>query len=281
MRSSSRLKSVLFLFLALAPAAGLAAPIPPAPLYGATSQAGTCPSELYRIDPATGAATLVGPIVGAGSTPYCLVSAIAFDKTTGGLFAIATKEPGGTDGFLILVDPHTAAASEIGESGIFATDMSFRSDGVLYVHGGNEADPVPHSVFTVDKTTGAPTFLGTTGVLGPGNGIAFSPGDLLYHADGNKLDTLNQSTGAASPAATLTFPGGCAAPPSPARINAMDFQPGTGTLFGALNCGNVSWRLATINTSTGAVTSVGTSVDQLDALAFQPDGFSPARLWSG
>src|SRR5262249_10890344 len=59
------------------------------------------------------------------------------------------------------------------------------------------------------------------------------------------------------------------------------FQPVSGALFGAFNCGNVTWRLATINGSTGAVTSVGNSVDGLDALAFQPDSFSPARLRVG
>ena len=56
------------------------------------------------------------------------------------------------------------------------------------------------------------------------------------------------------------------------RFNALDFHPGTGVLFGSLrdeddcpmfNC------LASIDTSTGAVTTIGSTVFGLDAIAFQ------------
>lgn len=270
-------------FIVLVIAAGIALtarPVQAQPLYGATSQFGVCPSSLYSIDRTTGTATLIGPTVGPGLTPYCLVSAMAFDKSNGVLYAIGTTSQGGASGVLIAIDTKTASVTEIGDAGIFGTDMSFRSDGTLYVHGGSESDPVAHNIFTVDTATAAATFLGITGVLGPGNGLAFSPGDVLYHASGNSLNTINQTTGAATHVATLSFPAPCTT--GTRRINAMDFRPGSGTLYGILNCDNAAWHLVTINTSSGTVTDVGpTGVDQMDALAFQPDGFSPAQLWVG
>jgi hypothetical protein len=269
--------------IALVFAAGIvltARPVQSQPLYGATSQFGVCPSNLYSIDPATGAATLIGPTVGPGSVPYCLVSAMKFDRSNGVLYAIGTTSQGGASGVLMAIDTKTAAVTEIGDAGIFGTDMAFRSDGTLYVHGGSELDPVAHNIFIVDTATAAATFLGITGFLGPGNGLAFSPGDVLYHASGNSLNTINQSTGAATHVATLSFPAPCTS--GNRRINAMDFRPGSGTLYGVLNCDNAAWHLVTINTGTGAVTNVGpTGVAQMDALAFQPDGYSPARLWVG
>jgi hypothetical protein len=65
------------------------------------------------------------------------------------------------------------------------------------------------------------------------------------------------------PAATANFP----------RINAMDFQPGTGILYGSLNNGEAGQfdnYLVTVNTTTGVVTIIGRTVNGLDGLAFAP-----------
>ena len=273
-------------FIVLVFAAGIALtarPVQSQPLYGATSQFGVCPSNLYSIDPATGASTLIGPIQAPGpvATPYCLVSAMDFNPSNGVLYAIGTRnDPESASGLLIAIDPKTASVTEIGLADVFGTDMSFRSDGTLFVHGGSEADPVPHSIFTVDTATAASTFVGITGVSGGGNGLAFSPDDILLQASGNSLNAIDQTTGAAIHLKTLSFPAACSS--GARRVSAMDYRPGTFTLYGILNCDNTTWHLVTINTSTGAVTDVGpTGVDQMDALAFQPDGFSPARLWVG
>lgn len=281
MRPARRISSFI-VFAFVAAIALTARPVQSQPLYGATSQIGICPSNLYSIDPATGAATLIGPTVGPGSTPYCLVSAMKFDRSNGVLYAIGFKTRFSADGFLIAIDTKTAAVTEIGDAGLVVPDMAFRSDGTLYVYVHEQGGP--DAIFTVDTATAASTFLGFTGFLGPGNGLAFSPGDVLFHASGNSLNTIDQTTGAATHVATLSFPAPCTS--GNRRINAMDFQPGSGTLYGILNCDNAAWHLVkintSINTSTGAVTDVGpTGVNQMDALAFQPDGFSPARLWVG
>ena len=277
MRLAKGSSFALFLTIAVSVTLALAAPSASAqPAYGVTSQAGVCPSNLYRIDFTTGAGTLVGPIVGPDSKPYCLVSAMKFDQDTGGLYAIGVKTPTGASGFLILVDPHTGAATEIGDAGIFGTDMAFGADGTLFVNGGSEADTEPHHMFKVDKTTGASTLLGITGATGGGNALTFNAGT-LYLASGGKLYTVNQTTGAATPLANLNFPGTCT---GNKRINAMDFRIQAGNLIGVMNCDNASWRLGNMFAN-GNVTDIGQTVDTLDALAFQPDGFSPARLWVG
>src|SRR5262249_21798295 len=53
------------------------------------------------------------------------------------------------------------------------------------------------------------------------------------------------------------------------RPNAMDYQPGTNKLFASVVADNGNF-LATINTTTRAVTSVGSTVTTLDGIAFFP-----------
>ena len=277
---SARMGGITF-SLALVMVTGIALtarPVQAQSLFGAVAGPveQSCPSNLYSINPTTGTGTLIGPIVGPGPTNFCRVSAMAFDPTAGILYAIGCVDcHSGVGEVLLTIDTATGAGTQVGPVGsLSATDISFRSDGTLYAHQ-------PNSVFTVDKATGAVTFVGDTGTEGAGNGMAFSPTDVLFLAPGRRLFTLNQATGVATFVTNLTFPGACGA--FQQRVNAMDFQPGTGTLFGSLNCPNTStWRLGRIDTSTGTITDVGQTVDGLDALAFQPDlRLAPAKLWVG
>jgi hypothetical protein len=80
---------------------------------------------------------------------------------------------------------------------------------------------------------------------------------------------LNQATGLATLVAPMVFPVPSADFP---RINAMDYQPGTGVLYGSLIKGFGSTRvsyLVTVNTTTGEVVIVGQTVTLLDAIAFR------------
>jgi hypothetical protein len=98
--------------------------------------------------------------------------------------------------------------------------------------------------------------------------MAFSSGDVLYHTNDVSLHTLNQQTGQATVVAPMTFPVPINDFP---RINAMDYQPGTGVLFGSLIKGFGAQRvsyLVTVNTTTGVATIVGQTVPLLDAIAF-------------
>ena len=281
-------RGLFFATLAMiASGAMTAGPVPAPTLFGATGSS-SCPSNLYSIDPTTGAATLIGPIV-AGPTNFCFISAMDFDPTTRILYAQGYED--GVTGVLLTIDPTTGAATVVGPSvGLSGNgdiaDMSFRSDGALYaMAGGGGLGNVP--VYTIDKSTGTVTLLGPSNTSGSGNGIAFSPSDVLFHANGTDLHTLDQTTGAATLVAGLTWPSGPCSLAGHPRVAAMDFQPGTGTLFGVLNhCGDSVWHLGTIDTATGDVTDIGQTVDKLDAIAFQPPSriltaLSPAKLWVG
>jgi hypothetical protein len=257
-------------------------------LYGCAGEYGE-DSELYTIDPTTGAATLVGSM---GGEIWCTGLAFSADGT---LFAMAWDEisPGDWVAALYTVNPNTGAATMVGHSPhSYAEepaipDISFRSDGTLfgYLHG-DQAD----GLGTVNTATGAVTEIGGTGVYRRGNGIAFSRSDVLFHGNESELNTLDQTTGAYAKRVDLTFPDVYCPARGGARINAMDFNSG-GTLFGSLNCGRSRSGpnyLVRVNTTTGKVSNIGVSVDALDGIAFWkveaefvPEWGSIALLGSG
>jgi hypothetical protein len=115
----------------------------------------------------------------------------------------------------------------------------------------------------VNLATGAATLVGGTGLQsGDGDGMSFS-GATLYFASSSGLYTLNQGTGVATFVASLSG----AFSVEGDRLNAMDVQPGTGTMFASERTSGTS-RLVTVNLATGVVTDVGLSVNRLDGLAF-------------
>ncbi|MEE8606627.1 MAG: hypothetical protein V3S55_03405, partial [Nitrospiraceae bacterium] len=248
-----------------------------AELYGAANQGQDGPSLFYTIDSATGAPTLVGPM------GFERVSAMAFDAA-GTLFANGERMDGSDVNVLLTVDPCTGLGTEVGPTNIEALlgrpfgevtlrDISFRnSDGVLF---GNISDvgTATISILTLDPETGAASAVGATGtIVNPAGAMAFSPGDVLFitatGGTGDQLFTLDQTTATAMLVVPLVF-----SPPADnnPRHNAMDFEPGTGVLFGSLNDGFGGLpenHLSTIDTTTGVVTVLGPTQDGLDALAF-------------
>jgi hypothetical protein len=246
-------------------------------LYGCNGGGGEVgnASNLYVIDAATGAATLVGAM---GMT-QC--SGLAF-AANGTLYAIGHDPANANDWFsLFVVNPATGAATPIGESHHSfdsenfsrISDLSSRSDGRLfgYLEGGD-------GLGYLNKATGAVTELGPTGADCCGNGIAFSAADVLFHSNEDALHTLNQTTGNATLVADHIWPA-YTEEECPGRgegremrINALDFSSG-GVLFGSLNCavgGQGPNYLVTVNTANGVVTEVGATVDGLDGIAFRP-----------
>jgi DNA-binding beta-propeller fold protein YncE len=250
--------------LALAVALGgldLAARADAAPvLYGAAHSGSDGLSTFYSLDATTGAATAIGAI------GFERVSGMDFHPTTGVLYATAERSDGSDVPVLITIDLATGAGTEVAtlnggtphSFGDAYADISFRSDGALYAY----LEP-SDGLGTLDVGTGALTELGFTGVGGCcGNGIAFSGSDVLLHANEVELSELNQSTAVASYLATLGFPAGQVFP----RVTALDFDPATGTLYAAVRRDFANY-LATIDPLTGAVSSIGASVNGLDALA--------------
>ncbi len=269
-------------------------------LYGAAHKGRNGVSTLYTIEtsgPSAGVATAVGPI------GFERCSAMDYDKDFGILYATCelseSTDTLGTDTHvLITIDTETGAGTEIGPTGVedldgpgqgfdTAPDMSFRnSDSTLfaYTFPGD-------GLATIDLSTGAMTKIGTSGtddlVNAGGFGLAFSPLDVLFLAVDVHLLTLNPTNSVFTEVATLvfnTFPDD-----EFPRINAMDFQPETGTLFASVRTGFTGFPgpkenfLAAVDTTLGVVSTIGIkpTVDGLDALAFVPPstiGFSTFTL---
>jgi hypothetical protein len=230
-----------------------------ATLWGCRSFSVTVPI-LVRLNPATGVASAVGNTSGAGADDC---HGLAFEPATGRLL-------GGT-GALYEFDTTTGAAARIGfytGGGAFGdgvTELAFRSDGTLFAHG------FPQRIGTVDPASGAVTDIGPTGLSDPffaTPGMAFDAGGTLWLANGSVLATVDQSTGAATPVAPLTFPATCT--PNP-RIDALTFAP-SGTLLAALRCGGSRSVLSSIDTTTGVVSGIGETVPFLTSLAIERCG---------
>jgi IPTL-CTERM motif len=242
-------------------------------LYGVAYVGPDGLSTLYTIDPANGAATMVG---GVG---FQRCSGIDFDAA-GTLFGTCERNDGSDTPVLVTIDTATGAGTEVGPTGISGSvgDISFRnSDGVLFAYDAAN-DPV-HTLFTLSTATGTATLVGDTGLsTASGNAMSFDLADTLFQSQletfpNPDLNTLNPATGlptfvgqlTVSPAA-VNFP----------RLNAMDADPVSGVLYGIyndspLNGGGPSY-LAIVDPVALTATSVGATQGGMDAIAFQPAG---------
>jgi hypothetical protein len=237
-------------------------------LYGcAHTGAGTGnpgPSTLYTINPSTGAATAIGLMGFTGC------SGLAF-ASNGVLFAVG-NDTSTLKESLFTVNPLTGTATLVGRSdqgscAFHITDISFRpSDGTLF--GYNTG-----CLGTINTSTGAFTKIGTVNSFPDGNGLSFSPSNVLFYAEccaqgSNKdtLYTLNQNTGVATVVATISTPPACSGQVDPPAL-AFD---GAGILYGAVKCRTptTAFYLVTIDTSTAALTVIGATVTGLDGLAW-------------
>ncbi len=211
-------------------------------------------SNLYTLDPATGAVTSnIGP-VGFG------VTGLAVHPTTGTLYGVTGGDDPFNPGVLITINKTTGAGTLVGDlfGGSAVNDITFTSDGTLYGWSRNAGGLV-----TIDLTTGVATVVALGLGGGFGNGIAASSADVLFftgNGDSGDLVTVDRATGATTTVATLN--GGTGIP-----INALAFNGST--LFGSRSGnGSVASDLITIDTTTAAITVVGPSVDNLDAIVF-------------
>ncbi len=132
---------------------------------------------LFEVNPSTGAATLIGPTVGAGAYMYDL----GFDPVSGTLYANGTNDFLGTGSKLFTLDTTSGAESVIGSHGItlgrqmFYGGMAFHPDThVCYAIGSITASTA--GLYTVNTSTGAATLVGAFGTNGTTDGaLAFIP----------------------------------------------------------------------------------------------------------
>lgn len=235
-------------------------------LYGATGSGGQ-PGSLYTLNQTTGAATLIGPLVDSGGTPYAMTG-MAYHAPTDTLYGSTVTNTGSpTNARLVRIDRSTGLVTSVGSFNIPATgslaDISFQPGTNTLFGWGNLGE----ALFTVNLTTGQATQVGATvpGLQG-GGGLAFrADGSLFASPDGlnsNTLRTIDPVTGVHTVVAPVTGAGSD-------FINAMAFNGNT--LFVNLSPGpSTPSSLGTIDTTTGVVTYLGVSLARMDALEFAP-----------
>ncbi|MFN8643290.1 MAG: thrombospondin type 3 repeat-containing protein [Candidatus Binatia bacterium] len=224
-----------------------------APLFGCTA---SNPPSLYRIDIVTGAGTQIGPMGISSCT------GLAFDPVSGDLYA-AGDDPSTFLASLWRVDPSSGASTLVGPLGVgIPGNIAFRSDGTLYVY---QTAPLER-LGTVDLGTGAASLLPPSGAADRSNGVAFDAADRLLHANDFTLDRLDLTTGAAVPLFNYSVPSMPSCGSGAVRGLA---GRGPGELYGTVQCsGGVPWYLVTLDPASGAVTSVGQTIDWLAGIAF-------------
>jgi sugar lactone lactonase YvrE len=251
-------------------------------LWGSSSEVGPNASSLFKIDPATGLATLVGPTGFADA-----ISGVKFDPLTGTLYGILGYDCSGAR--LITINPSTGAGTLVGAligagfdgggkvfCGGGSDGLVFAADGTLYAAGFDLGTAL---ILRVDKSTGAVLEANVV----PANiaGLAFDPKGNLWISNGDatglpELHTLDPATGSYTSTLTLS---------EYVVISDLAFAP-DGTLYVAISD---EGKLATVNTTTGVVTRIGSfggDVSGMAGLALgmpvsQLTALGPAVLWVG
>jgi hypothetical protein len=201
---------------------------------------------LYTISTSTGAATLVGPLVGASNASLTYaITGLAVQPGTGTLYGSTSRHSANSPGNLVTVNPATGQVTVIGPFGSSRTaaDLTFTPAGTLY--GSMVGQVRRPQLGTINVTTGAATLVGSTNLstTGDGSGLASdSTGKLFYvgPGTGDVLQTVNPSTGVPTVIGTLT-----AGQHNGDMVDALDFSP-TAVLFGVEANGGSSVFLITI-----------------------------------
>ncbi|GJM15017.1 MAG: hypothetical protein DHS20C13_03440 [Thermodesulfobacteriota bacterium] len=189
-------------------------------------------SVLYSINLNTGTPTEIGTING-----YTRCTGLDIHPDTGEFFAVCEKiEENGVDpilltrnglfnSYLLILDPNTGQATEIGSlelgRGDFVSDISFRSDGTLFAHLNGEGNALEaenttntvsaNSLAIINTQTGNLTVLGPTGSDDTWSAIGFNGMDTLFQCTDNRntpgaINILNQTTGNATFIDNLIYP---------------------------------------------------------------------------
>jgi hypothetical protein len=215
-------------------------------LFASSGRGGANPGSLFRINPRTGAATLIG------ATGFAAVPSVAF-ADNGTLFASAdTDGVGGADS-LATINPRTAAASVVGAFGTdFMDGIAIDpAKGTLFGVGTGNGDVL----FTINKLTGAATAVGIITLAGSGDplpapisGLGFDPAGNLYGSFGGGAfaGPVSGTIGLIDRNALTFTPLGDATPDAAGSVSGIAVipEPGSLTLFGlgTLSLLGYGWR---------------------------------------
>lgn len=254
-------------FCALAAAAALAMPgvaMAQLRLLGVD----TSGNNLVEINPATGAATVLGPIIGATGT----VGGLAYDAATDTLYLSST----GNDN-LWRLDYNTRVATLIGNFNVGSTvvmhGLEWHSGlGTLFGHSSSAASGA--TFFEINPATGQATPVATSGISGFGSMGYVASTNTMYIADtvGDRLLTIDVLTGAT----TVVGPYGIAA--SNQIGIGMAYAPELG-MFATDNNTDSLYRL---DLATGAATLIGAQgTSNVLSLVFVPTPSTAVLLGLG
>jgi hypothetical protein len=261
----SNLTAVALLLAAASPAAALPEPT----LFMTTGGAGSSskippPSELWRVDPNTGAATAVG------NTGFA-ITGLAQDPTTGILYGVSNNNSPLAPRTLLAIDPATGAATQVGPLGDDRriADISFNSNGELFGWWDEPED----NLVRIDKATGAVTKVGDAEISTYGSGSAFDRNDTFWlFGDGEGDPTPPPGSGeywTIDTATGVPTSRGFLKPltDNESSVGAAAFDCARTTVYAALNnYGEPPANLVTINTATGDLTNKGLTVTAADGL---------------
>ncbi len=148
--------------------------------------------SLYTLDLTTGTATLVGSY----GDPTIVMHGLEFDDSTMTLYAASGTS--GSNNNLFDVNTSTGLATLIGPTGVTSfTNLGYNSDTNVLYGTNSGAD----SFYSVDRATGAMTFIGLLNTSTNPNGLAYNRDNGLMYMVDNTTDmfyTVDMATGSAT-----------------------------------------------------------------------------------
>jgi sugar lactone lactonase YvrE len=219
--------------------------------------------NLYRVDPATAVTTLVAPLRLRGGESVGL-DGLAIHPKSREFLGITTRAATVIPHSLVRLDPQSGTVSVVGNLVISGSDISFDSEGTLFIWL-----PQTSQVGRIDLTTGTVTALGTPrpATASKGGFAVIQDGRALVAASGGKgtLDTIDIKTGAVTASVALT---GARYP----ELIAGLAESQDGTLLAVNTNGGAPARadLVRIDRRSGRITTIGALPNDTDAITFGP-----------
>jgi hypothetical protein len=267
--TSLSIRAVLATLVALALVLAAAAPasaLPAPTLFMTTGGTGdsskvALPSELWRVDPNSGAAVSVGN-TGFG------ITGLAQDPTTGILYAVSNNKSPIAPRTLLMLNPANGAATQIGPLGLIIADITFNSSGQLF--GWSEEGD---NLASIDKLTGVATEFIVDELSTYGSASAFDINDTYWFlGDGEgeakvpnnegEYHTIDTATGKATSRGRFT-----PIDANRSAISAAAFDCARTTLYATINnYGEPPANLVTVDTTNATLTNKGLTVTGADGL---------------
>ncbi|HUP28855.1 MAG TPA: hypothetical protein VM122_01690 [Usitatibacter sp.] len=227
---------------------------------GAASGSEGIAGSLYTVNLASGSAVFVAPLRLNGTQPIG-ITGLAVHPQTGVFYGVTPPGSPNSPTSLVTVEPTTGRAQLVGDLRYPASDISFNRAGILFAWL-----PGTSQLGIVNVSNGAITPIGQPRGSGAPAGLAIDGASTAYitpSGAGGTLDTVDMATGTVKTGPQLS------GAPFPSGINSLSFTPSGLLLAVNSNAGAPALtRLVTINTATGAVSTIGTLPDDTDALTF-------------